>query len=275
MSNDMDDRQRKTIQNVWWYIAVAMSETIGTALLVFLGCSSAVPSITSTPPSHIQICLVFGFAVCIIIQMFGHVSGAHLNPAVTVSACIFRLVPVSIIALYFVSQLIGGILGYGAILSLYPAQSNMNVTHGFCTTVPNPGISTFQAFLVEFFASSILILICCGVWDKRNANKHDSAPIKFGLAITAIATPLGPYTGGSMNPARSFAPALFTGVWNAHWIYWLAPISAGVLVTYFYKFVFDRQPPPPEPDQSDLPLNQSNFKMRNADKTSNEALSSE
>lgn len=74
--------------------------------------------------------------------------------------------------------------------SLYLSRSEMNVTHAFCTTVPNPGISTFQAFIVEYFATSILILICCGVWDKRNANKHDSAPIKFGLAITAIAVPL-------------------------------------------------------------------------------------
>ena len=70
----------------------------------------------------------------------------------------------------------------------YADKSNMNVTHGFCTTVPNPQLSAMQALFVEFAATTILVYVCCSFWDKRNAGQHDLAPFKFGITVTGLAT---------------------------------------------------------------------------------------
>lgn len=87
--------------------------------------------------------------------------------------------------------------------------------------------------------------MCCGVWDPRNANHHDSVQLKFGLTITCLALSGGPYTGGSMNPARSFAPALWHLNFENHWIYWFGPILSAIVATYLYKYVFWKETPKP------------------------------
>lgn len=272
-------RKKATANNIWWLISVCMAEVIGTGMLVFFGCIGGVPSILEEEPSLLQKCIVFGLAVATIIQVFGHISGAHLNPAVTLSAWVWKAVSLPTAGLYILAQFIGGVLGYSTILIMTPTEllfppnsSDFNGTHGFCTTVPNGKISTIEALLAEYLATSILILLCCGIWDKRNASRQDSVALKFGFTIAALGMAIGPYTGCSMNPARSFAPALFTGEWDRHWIYWVGPLSSGIFVTYFYKFVFDRESDSTEKDQSDVPLNQTNSKIQNIEKTSTEAL---
>jgi aquaporin rerated protein, invertebrate len=107
--------------------------------------------------------------------------------------------------------------------------------------VPNHNVSNVQAFFVEYIASTILIAVCAGLWDPRNRKWGDSIPIKFGLTITAIAISIGPYTGCSMNPARSLAPAIFNNDFRAHWVYWTAPFSACVITAIIFKSVFRRE----------------------------------
>ncbi|XP_047098601.1 aquaporin AQPAn.G-like [Schistocerca piceifrons] len=107
-----------------------------------------------------------------------------------------------------------------------------------CTTTPAAGLSTTQALLVETGATAMLILLCHGSWDARNCHNSDSTPLKFGSYITGISIAAGPFTGASMNPARTLAPALWKGVWECHWVYWAGPLGGSVLATVMYMSVF-------------------------------------
>lgn len=162
-----------------------LAELLGTAILVFLGCMGCVKT-DAFPNSHLQIVLNFGFAVLIAIQCFGCVSGAHLNPAVTVAAYIYELVTLPMAFIYFVGQMLGAFIGYGLLKALLPT-STFEVPNGLCVTVPHTLVSSPQAFGIEFVATSILIIVCCGVWDPRNAKHHDSVAIRFGLAVACLA----------------------------------------------------------------------------------------
>ncbi|KAL7736540.1 hypothetical protein ACLKA6_015188 [Drosophila palustris] len=219
-------------------ISCFLAELLGTGILVFLGCMGCV----GTPflNSHLQMVLNFGFAVLIAIQCFGCVSGAHLNPAVTVAAYIYDLVSLPMAFIYFVGQMLGAFIGYGLLTALLP-KVVVDTQPGLCVTLPHELITTVQAFGIEFVATSILVIVCCGVWDPRNAKHHDSVAIRFGLAIACLACSAGPFTGASMNPARSFAPALWNRTFHSHWIYWLAPLSGAAVTAIAYKAVFRRE----------------------------------
>jgi aquaporin rerated protein, invertebrate len=109
-----------------------------------------------------------------------------------------------------------------------------------CVSAPSHDVSDVQAFFVEYIASTVLVAVCAALWDPRNRKWGDSIPIKFGLTVTAIAISIGPYTGCSMNPARSLAPAIFHGDFRSHWVYWVAPFSAAVITAFAFKTVFRR-----------------------------------
>lgn len=166
-------------------ICAFLGELIGTGILVFLGCMGCVnsPIFANT---HLQTILNFGFAVLIAIQCVGCVSGAHINPAVTVAALIYDMVTVKMALVYLVAQLLGAFIGYGLLKLLVPTNV-VDVGHGLCVTLPHSEISVAQAFGIEFVVTSILILVCCGVWDPRNSNFHDSVGIRFGLAVAGLA----------------------------------------------------------------------------------------
>lgn len=108
----------------------------------------------------------------------------------------------------------------------------------FCVTNINPIVSTAQGLMIETMSTMILMILACAVWDRRNASNTDSTALKFGLAVTCLATVFGPYTGCSMNPARSFAPAIWNNSWSNHWIYWFGPISGSAVGAFFYRAVF-------------------------------------
>ncbi|KAH8371469.1 hypothetical protein KR093_007564, partial [Drosophila rubida] len=220
-------------------ISCFLAELLGTGILVFLGCMGCVKS-DLFPNNHLQMVLNFGFTILIAIQCFGCVSGAHLNPAVTIAAYIYEMVTLPMACIYFVGQMLGAFIGYGLLSALMP-DSVQGIGAGLCVTVPHSSISDVQAFGIEFTATAILIIVCCGVWDPRNAKHHDSVAIRFGLAVACLACAAGPFTGASMNPARSFAPALWNKNFTSHWIYWLAPLSAGAVTAIAYKAVFRRE----------------------------------
>uniref|UniRef100_A0A182J224 Aquaporin n=1 Tax=Anopheles atroparvus TaxID=41427 RepID=A0A182J224_ANOAO len=227
-------------------ISVFLAELIGTGLLVMLGCMGCVSGIGHTP-SHFELAINFGLIVMIIVQVFGCVSGSHLNPAVTAAAWVYELVSTKMALAYAAAQCIGAFMGYGVLKMLTPAtvfgKALENEGAGFCVTQPNTAITTVQAVGVEFVATMVLVLVCCGVWDPRNAKHHDSVALKFGFTVGALAVAAGPYTGASMNPARSLGPVLWNGVYNAHWVYWVGPLSAAFLTAFAYKAVFRREVP--------------------------------
>lgn len=250
-------------------VVLCAAEVVGTAILVFLGCMGCVTGIAGGSIPHLQISFTFGLAVLVAIQVVGHVSGAHINPIVTIAAATLGNIPLIQVPIYFVGQFFGALVGYGLLKISTPANflpirsANDTRNVGVCSPGFGPDVSVLQGFLVEFLATLILALVCCGVWDSRNNNKHDSIPIRFGMTVAVLAMAAGPYTGANMNPVRSFAPALFNGDWNDHWVYWVAPILAGFIGALLYRLIFTVDPPPNRNEIPEgVPLNALNDKNK-------------
>ena len=111
----------------------------------------------------------------------------------------------------------------------------------FCVTHLHEKVSVIQGLFIEGIATAVLMLLACAIWDKKNEKNTDSVAIKFGLTITALATAAGPYTGCSMNPVRSLAPALWNNQWSNHWIYWLGPVGGSIIAALLYKNIFQEK----------------------------------
>lgn len=107
-----------------------------------------------------------------------------------------------------------------------------------CVTLVNDKLSTVQGFITEALATGILVLFACGLWDHRNTKNADSAPIRFALCVTVLCIVFIPYTGSSVNPARSLGPAVWNGNWSNHWVYWLGPIFGTLVASLLYRFLF-------------------------------------
>lgn len=180
-------------------VSVFLAELMGVAIIVFFGCMGC---LNEAP--HLQIALNFGISVMASVQIFGFISGAHFNPAVTVAALIYKKISLPGAGIYFVAQMLGGFMGFGLLKLVIPTNifrpTNLNSTEapGLCTTMPNEGVSDIQALTIEFVATTVLILVCCAVWDDRNAHLLDSVALRFGFVIFMLACSAGPFTGGSM-----------------------------------------------------------------------------
>ncbi|XP_076237098.1 aquaporin AQPAe.a-like isoform X2 [Calliopsis andreniformis] len=225
-------------------VLVALAEILGTSMLVFMGCMGCIGSL-GVVPSHLQISLAFGLTVMVVIQSLGHISQAHVNPAITVGAVMLGVKTLPEGVVYLLSQLVGSIIGYGLLKAVTPmgrlTSKGPNEEAMFCVTDLHTDLSAIQGLLLEGVSTGILMLVACAVWDSRNAKNTDSVPIRFGLTVAVLATTVGPYTGCSMNPARSLAPALWNGQWSHHWIYWFGPIGGALLSSFMYKTIFGIQ----------------------------------
>jgi len=221
------------------YGKIFIAEMLGTAMLMCFGCMSVIKGFSAPGTfATLQPAISFGIVVTTIIQIFGHISGAHFNPAVTV--CFYMLGKISfpMIFNYLAAETVGAFFGYAVLRYMTPAT--IDVGENFCCTIPHETLSVIQALAMEFCITSLLLLTLCSAVDDRNAHLQDSMPIKFGLVVAGVSMFAAPYTGASMNPARSLGPALFNGVWAYHWVYWVAPLLSGFLVPFFYQNVFNK-----------------------------------
>ena len=218
----------------------ALAELIGTFMLLFFGVGAVSAVVTSGSLDEITqlviIALGFGFGILAAIYAFGHVSGAHLNPAVTLSFLVTRRTPASAAAAYVVAQLIGATLGVLAVQAVFAAA-----TEG--VTSPGPGIGAGQALLAEFILGFVLVTVVHGTAvDDRS--EGPSAGLAIGLVIAAGHLALIPVTGSSFNPARSFGSALVAGDFGDLWIYVVGPIAGGIVAALLYERLFRRVRPP-------------------------------
>jgi len=110
----------------------------------------------------------------------------------------------------------------------------------FCTTDINENLKVSHGIAAEALATGVLAFFACGSWDSRNAKNTDSLGLKFGLCISMLCLAFIPYTGCSLNPARSFGPAVWTGHWDHHWLYWLGPIGGAVIAASLYRCLFSK-----------------------------------
>ncbi|CAK1599868.1 unnamed protein product [Parnassius mnemosyne] len=218
-----------------------LAEFIGNLLLNLFGCGACVNvALGSTAaPDIVLIALAFGLAVFAIISAVGHISGGHVNPAVTIGlAATGGVKPVRAI-LYIIAQCAGAAAGSGLLKSFTPdrAAGNLSVT-GLGTDV-----TQLQGFGIEFFLGFVLVFVVCGVCDANKPDSKATAPLAIGLTVTLGHLLAVDYTGSSMNPARSFGSAVVANVWDNHWIYWAGPIAGGVAAALIYVHGFSAPPP--------------------------------
>ncbi|XP_058794635.1 aquaporin AQPAe.a-like isoform X2 [Phymastichus coffea] len=233
----------KMEKGVW---PMFMGELVGTASLIFIGCMGCIGTLGKEPPPPMQSALTFGLTVNLLIMTYGHVSGAHFNPAVTLGALMLGMksIPTSIV--YMIAQFIGAVLGYGLIKIVTPGflmSDGSNPSSGvpLCVTAIHPDISIVQAILIEILCTSLILLGACATWDSRCSHTTDSTAIRFGMAVAAISFAASPYTGCSMNPARTFGPALWNSAWENQWVYWVGPMLGGALGTSSYIVLFSEK----------------------------------
>lgn len=210
-----------------------LSEFVSTTSLLFFGCMSCLPQDGVQPPMYSAV--GFGLVVLINVQTFGHLSGAHMNPVVTLASVIWGATSPTLGAVYFVVQCLGATFGYYLLVTLAPNDFERDI---FCVTQPKPNLPNVQALGVEAMLTAALIFLCCCLWDPVNKDKQDSTSIKFGLAIAALSICGGPLTGAGMNPARSLGPAIITGMFRDLWVYWCGPLVGGLAAVYLYKYIW-------------------------------------
>lgn len=229
-------------------VSIFLAEFSGTATLMFLGCMCCVTGFENTP-TNVSGGIGFGFTVMMAIITFGHVSGAHINPSVSIAALVYGLLNTPMFILYLIAQFLGGLCGYGLLMAVTPMKlfaEALETGNGACVTAPHDDLSTWEAFGVEFFITGILVWTCCGLWDPRNSKFGEGSPVKFALIVAGISIAAGPYTGASMNPARTLPPSVWNASYKSTWIYFIAPPLAGMVMPLIYKYVFRREVPQDE-----------------------------
>ena len=221
-----------------------MAEVVATSTMLFFGCLTCLPidGFAVNPPIYGP--LGFGCVVPLNIKTFGHISGAHMNPAVTIAAIIWGKMSIVLGISYVIAQLFGAVIGYGMLVLLSPS----NISTAVCVTQPNPYCTEYQALGIEILLTAGLVFINCAVWDPVNALYNETNPITFGLIILGLSLSGGPLTGASMNPARSLAPAIWTNTWNAHWVYWVGPLLGSLSAIIIYKYIWLLRPKKDDPE---------------------------
>jgi aquaporin Z len=219
------------------------AEFVGTFWLVFAGCGSAVlaAGYPELGIGFLGVSLAFGLSVLSMAYAIGHVSGCHLNPAVSIGLMIGGRFPASRLAPYIVAQLLGGIAGAAVLYVIASGQAGFNVTDGFASNgyaEHSPGgFSLMAGFVCEVTITFIFLIIILGSTDLRAPAGF--APIAIGLGLALILLISIPVTNASVNPARSTATALFARGWalNQLWLFWVAPIIGGALGGVAYRLI--------------------------------------
>ncbi|MDJ0736743.1 MAG: MIP/aquaporin family protein [Nostocaceae cyanobacterium] len=205
----------------------ALAEAIGTFTLVFAGTGAVmVNSLSNGAITHLGISFVFGAVVAALIYGIGHISGAHFNPAVTLAFWTSGFFPKQKVLPYILAQSLGAITASILLLLSLGKVANLGAT------LPLNG-NWIQSFVLEIVLTFILMFVIFGSGLDRRA-PIGFAGLAIGLTVGLEAAFMGPITGASMNPARSFGPALVGGIWQHHWVYWIAPILGAQLAVIVY-----------------------------------------
>jgi aquaporin Z len=221
------------------------AEAVGTFLFFFLGFSgiAVVVDIGADAITPLGVAAGFGFGVALAITAFGHLSGGHFNPAVSLGLAVAGRFPSRDVLPYWGAQLVGG---FGAVLVMAIVYSG-DVTDSL-HTAPGSGIDTWAALVLEIVATALFVMVVLTVaTDERAAWNGVMAPFLIGLFIFTGATVVGPASGGSFNPARSLAPVLFNQEWGDVWIYIVGPFAGGVLGAAAWAYLCLRVGPAPDP----------------------------
>ena len=218
-------------------VGAAIAELVGTFILVFGGTAVAVGAIlarpTAGPPyDSLAVALAFGLALAAVVAAVGHVSGAHVNPAVTLGMAATGKFPWQYTPHYVVAQLVGAVLAALATWVTFGGAGARGEAK-LAATYPAQGVGDLQAFVVEVLITFILVFVVMAVATDQRAPAA-IAPIAVGFTLAVGVFIAGPVTGGSVNPARSLGPMIVAGDLSSVWLYILGPIIGGVLGALLY-----------------------------------------
>lgn len=219
------------------------AEFIGTFWLVFGGCGSAVlaAAFPELGIGFLGVALAFGLTLLTMAYAIGHISGCHLNPAVSVGLCVGRRFSAADLIPYIIAQVAGAILAAGVLYLIASGKAGFDLSAGFASNgygEHSPGGYPLpSALIAEVVLTFMFLFIILGATDDRAPKGF--APIAIGLGLTLIHLIGIPITNTSVNPARSTGPALFVGGWALKqlWLFWVAPIAGAILAGLIYRLV--------------------------------------
>jgi aquaporin Z len=221
----------------------AFAEFVGTFWLVLGGCGSAVlaAAFPELGIGFVGVALAFGLTVLTMAFAIGHISGCHLNPAVSFGLWAGKRFPGSELLPYIIAQVIGAIVAAGLLYLIASGREGFDIagglaSNGFAEHSPG-GYSLLACLITEVVLTFMFLIVILGATDKRAPAGF--APIAIGLCLTLIHLISIPVTNTSVNPARSTGPAIFVGDWalSQLWLFWLAPILGAIIAGFVYRAV--------------------------------------
>ena len=225
---------------------VAVAEAVGTFLLVFAGTAVAVSAvlgrpIAGAPADSLAVALAFGLALVTLVNALGHVSGCHLNPAVTLGLALTGAFPWRYVPAYLVAQLGGAVLAGLTVWLTYGDVARDDAS--LAATLPADGVSVLTVLVVEALVTFFLVLTIVSVaTDSRVPKAAAGLTVGFTLGVCVLIA--GPLTGGAVNPARALGPMLVSGRFDGVWAYVLGPVVGGALAALLYaRFLQPAQEP--------------------------------
>lgn len=232
----LETSKRKFTSREAWRSTLA--EFIVTLLFVFLGAGSVVVS-GGLPNGDLDaarlgiIAVAHGLAIAILAYATANISGGHINPAVTFAAWMTNKISAARGLMFIAAQLSGAVVGALLLLATIPAAADTNLgAHAL-----RPDVSISMGLLMEIIVTFALVFVIFAT-AVDPGGMGNLAPLAIGLAVLVDHLVAVPITGASMNPARSFGPALVSGAWSDHWIYWVGPLLGGAGAGLVYQFMF-------------------------------------
>jgi MIP family channel proteins len=222
------------MRDAWRHFA---AEFIGMFAFVFIGSGAIMTArMSQTPAGLLEVALAHGLTMAVMVSATMRISG-HINPAVTLGLLATRRIEPMMAALYIIAQILGAIAAGYVLKASFP-DAIFVATRGGGQTIALD-ITGGQAFLLEAIATFFLVFVVFGTVVDLRGPKLGGLAIGFVIAADILA--IGPLTGASMNPARSFGPAVASGVYEAQLLYWAAPITGGLIASLLYEFLFMRR----------------------------------
>jgi aquaporin Z len=224
----------------------ACAEFIGTFWLVFGGCGSAVlaGAFPQFGIGFLGVSLAFGLTVVTMAYAIGHISGCHLNPAVSIGLAVGKRFPASELPSYIIAQVIGGIAAAGVLFVIASGKPDFILgefaANGYAAHSPG-GYSMTACLIAEIVLTFMFLMVILGSTDKRAPQGF--APLAIGLCLALIHMIGIPVSKVSVNPARSTGPAIFVGGWAVQqlWLFWVAPIIGALLAGFVYRAIWQEK----------------------------------
>lgn len=214
------------------------AEAIGAFTLIFVGPGSVMLATANSNVTLVGVALAHGFAIALMASALGAISGGHFNPAVTIAMWVTRRIETLPAVGYIVAQCLGGILGGLALMVFFPEGLRTAAHYG--TPTLGPGVDFARGVGIEAILTFFLVTVIFGTAVDSRAPKLGGIAIGLTIAMDILAG--GPLTGAAMNPVRALGPAVVSGVWTDHLVYWIGPIVGAVVASLLYHYLFIEEP---------------------------------